>query len=139
MSAFQADLQTIEGGLGGDEFASIVSELLRRDDGWTAGAGHMELPLRCVWSDSGDACACHSRIPQEVVERAWRRELDASGDREGRFFHLIWDGGVWLAYGLPDGHVRGVYCPSHNSQRAERSHAAICDPGEVVCELPLAV
>ncbi len=97
-----------------------------------------ELPLRCVWSDLQDGCSCHARIPRSVVERAWRRELDASGDREARFFHLIHDGGVWQAYGLGDGQVRGVYCPSHNSQRAARSRAAVCDAGDVVYELPLA-
>jgi hypothetical protein len=43
-----------------------------------------------------------------------------------------------MAYGLADGDVRGVYCPSHNSQRAERSRAASCHAGDVVLELPLA-
>jgi hypothetical protein len=98
----------------------------------------VELPLRCVWSDVRDGCSCHSRIPRTVVERAWRRELAASGDREGRFFHLIYAGGVWQAYGNDAGDVRGVYCPAHNSQRAARSRAAICDAHDVVYELSLA-
>jgi hypothetical protein len=105
------------------------------------GADHdavTELPLRCVSSDTQPGCSCRARIPRSVVERAWRRELDASGDHEGRFFHLIYDGGVWQAYGLGDGQVRGVYCPSHNSRRAARSHAAVCNAGAVVYELPLA-
>jgi hypothetical protein len=97
-----------------------------------------ELPLRCVSSDVHDGCCCQSRIPRAVVERAWRRELEASGDHEGRFFHLIHDGGVWQAYGLGDGQVRGVYCPSHNSRRAARSRAAVCQAGDVVYELALA-
>ena len=97
-----------------------------------------ELPLRCVWSGSVECCSCRSRIDREIVAGAWQRELDASGDREARFFHFIWDGGVWMAYGLADGEVRGVYCPSHNSQRAERSRAALCSAGDVVLELPLA-
>lgn len=97
-----------------------------------------ELPLRCVWSGSHDGCSCKARIAREVVMRAWQRELDASGDREARFFHFIADGGVWMAYGLADGQVRGVYCPAHNSQRAARSHAALCSAGDVVLELPLA-
>ena len=97
-----------------------------------------ELPLRCVWSGAGDGCSCKARIEREVVMRAWRRELDASGDPEARFFHFIADGGVWMAYGMSDGQVRGVYCPSHNSQRAERSRAAHCRAGDVVIELPLA-
>jgi hypothetical protein len=98
----------------------------------------MKLPLRCVWSDAHDDCSCHARIPQAVVEQAWQRELAASGDREGRFFHLIHDGGVWQAYGIANGEVRGVYCPAHNSQRAARSRAAICNAGDVVYEIALA-
>jgi hypothetical protein len=97
-----------------------------------------ELPMRCVWSDSRDGCSCSSRIPAAVVKAAWRREQEASGDHEGRFFHLIHDAGVWLAYGLENGHVRGVYCPAHNRQRAARSRVATCGAGEVVFELALA-
>jgi hypothetical protein len=98
----------------------------------------VELPLRCVWSDARDDCSCQSRIPRAVVELAWQRELAASGDRQGRFFHLIHDGGVWHAYGIDNGEVRGVYCPSHNSQRAARLRATICEPADVAYELPLA-
>jgi hypothetical protein len=97
-----------------------------------------ELPLRCVSSSSPDGCSCRSQIAEEAVAQAWARELEASGDREARFFHFISNGGVWMAYGLADGGVRGVYCPSHNSQRAERSRAASCCAGDVVLELPLA-
>jgi hypothetical protein len=97
-----------------------------------------ELPLSCVSSGSPDGCSCRSHIARDVVAQAWARELEASGDREARFFHFISDGGVWMAYGLADGNVRGVYCPSHNSQRAERSRAASCRAGDVVLELPLA-
>jgi hypothetical protein len=97
-----------------------------------------ELPLRCVSSDMHDACSCHSRIPRAVVERAWCRELEAGGDDEGRFFHLIHDGGVWQAYGMGDGQVRGVYCPAHNSRRAALARAAVCEAGDVVYELALA-
>ncbi|HXP36873.1 MAG TPA: hypothetical protein VN817_03820 [Solirubrobacteraceae bacterium] len=85
-----------------------------------------------------DGCSCRSQIATDVVAQAWERELEASGDHEARFFHFISDGGVWMAYGLADGNVRGVYCPSHNSQRAERSRAASCRAGDVVLELPLA-
>ena len=98
----------------------------------------LELPLRCVWSDPHDGCSCQARISRAVVEQAWQRELAASGDRESRFFHLIHDGGVWQAYGLGDGQVRGVYCPSHNSQRAARSRAALCRAAAVDHELVLA-
>jgi hypothetical protein len=122
MEVLQADGSTIEHELGDAGIGAMVTEL----------------PLRCVWSGSVDGCSCRSRIDRDIVALAWQRELGASGDREARFFHLIWDGGVWMAYGLADGEVRGVYCPSHNSQRAERSRAAICSAGDVVLELPLA-
>jgi hypothetical protein len=97
-----------------------------------------ELLLPCVSSGSADGCSCRSQIAKDIVAQAWARELEASGDVEARFFHFISDGGVWMAYGLADGNVRGVYCPSHNSQRAERSRAASCRAGDVVLELPLA-
>ncbi|HEV2974548.1 MAG TPA: hypothetical protein VGX69_06075 [Solirubrobacteraceae bacterium] len=127
-----------ETGWDGDEFARIVSELLRGEDG----AGEART-LGCVWS-ALDGCTCGARIPEAVVASAWQRELDASGERADGFFHFIWEGGVWLAYGLASGEVRGVHCPSHNSERAARSHAAICGAGdgcgagEIVYELPLA-
>ncbi len=108
----------------------------------TIGEGSLALVserwLPCVSSGSPDGCSCRSRIARDVVADAWARELEAGGDREARFFHLISDGGVWMAYGLADGNVRGVYCPSHNSQRAERSCAARYRAGDVVLELPLA-
>jgi len=97
-----------------------------------------ELPLSCVSNGSLDGCSCRSQISKGVVARAWARELEAGGEREARFFHFISAGGVWMAYGLADGDVRGVYCPAHNSQRAERTRAASCCAGEVVLELPLA-
>lgn len=126
----------------GDEFARIVSELLRSEGGLGAAASN-ERSLGCVWS-SLDGCTCGASIPEAVVANAWRRELDASGEHDDRFFHFIWEGGVWLAYGLAGGDVRGVHCPDHNSERAARSHAAICGSGtgfgvgEIVYELPLA-
>jgi hypothetical protein len=122
MEVLQADGSTIELALGGAGVGALVAEL----------------PLRCVWSGSVEGCSCRSRIDRAIVAEAWQRELAASGDREARFFHFIWDGGVWMAYGLAGGEVRGVYCPSHNSQRAERSRAAHCSAGDVVIELPLA-
>jgi hypothetical protein len=103
----------------------------------TIGGGVSELPLRCVWSGA-ESCSCNARVARHVVAGAWRRELDAGGEREARFFHFIHDGGVWMAYGLADGDVRGVYCPSHNSQRAARTRATLCRAGDVVLELPLA-
>ncbi|MFI4990241.1 MAG: hypothetical protein ACHQHO_04930 [Solirubrobacterales bacterium] len=122
MDVLQADGSTIELELADAGIGTIVTEL----------------PLRCVWSGSVDGCSCRSRIKRDVVAQAWQRELDASADSEARFFHFISGGGVWMAYGMADGKVRGVYCPSHNSRRAERSRAALCSAGAIVLELPLA-
>jgi hypothetical protein len=139
MSAVSAAVLGIEQDLGGGEFASIVSELLRREEQQRYTRGESS----CVWSGI-DGCSCRQTIATDAVEAAWTRELEAGGACEDRFFHFIWEGGVWLAYGLAGGDVRGVYCPSHNSQRAARTHAAIsgpggsCGAGEIVYELPLA-
>ena len=127
--------------LAGEEFARIVFELL-----WSEGSfGGTDVsggrPLECVWS-SLDGCSCGASIPIDAVTHAWARALDATGELEDRFFHFIWEGGVWVVYGLADGEVRGVQCPSHNSERAARSHVARfgegVGAGEIVCELTLA-
>ncbi|HTA35834.1 MAG TPA: hypothetical protein VK761_03875 [Solirubrobacteraceae bacterium] len=139
MSAVQVGVLGSEQDLGDGEFASIVSGLLRRDEQQRSTRSETS----CVWSGI-DGCSCRQTIATDAVAAAWTRELEAGGACEDRFFHFIWEGGVWLAYGLASGDVRGVYCPSHNSERAARTHAAICDPGEsrgagaVVYELPLA-
>ncbi len=78
--------------------------------------------LRCVSSGYlSDGCSCKATIPTRVVSAAWARELEQIGAREDRFFRFLWRGGVWFAFGLSDGRVRGVYCPSHSAERAERS------------------
>jgi hypothetical protein len=80
----------------------------------------VDLPLRCVSSGylSG-GCSCPRTISAGAVMSAWALELEkAPGDR---FFHFTWRGGEWLAYGLEDGLVRGVYCPDHSAERDERS------------------
>jgi hypothetical protein len=127
-----------DGGLDGDEFARIVFELLWSEGAFGVGAAAESHALACVWSEL-EGCTCSERIPQGAVAAAWRRELEAPGVELDRFFHFIWEGGVWLAYGLAGGGVRGVYCPSHNSQRAARSREAIvgdgCGAGAIVCEL----
>jgi hypothetical protein len=139
MSAVQAGAGGKQQDLGDGEFASIVSALLQRDQRQRQARAESS----CVWSGI-DGCSCEQTISTDAVIAAWDRELEAGGAREDRFFHFIWEGGVWLAYGLADGDVRGVYCPSHNTQRAARTHAAICGPGEslgageIVYELPLA-
>lgn len=77
-------------------------------------------PLKCVWSGYPRyERDCRSRIPMSVVERAWRREKQLEGTVEG-FFYFEWRNGVWLGFGLPDGGVRGVYCPTHCSERDSR-------------------
>jgi hypothetical protein len=78
-----------------------------------------EFPLRCVWSrHATHDHRCQSTIPARKVAGAWRREL-ALGAPAG-FFHFDWRGEEWLAYGLPGGEVRGVYCPMHRAEREER-------------------
>jgi hypothetical protein len=57
--------------------------------------------------------------------------------RADRFFHFTWQGGVWLTYGLKDGRVRGIYCPSHSAERDARSLVADSRVGEPTCELAL--
>jgi hypothetical protein len=80
----------------------------------------LDRPLQCVSSGYlSDGCSCSSRVPAAVVTAAWRNELECGRLCEG-FFHFAWRGGVWLAYGQPDGRVRGVYCPAHRSEREER-------------------
>lgn len=79
-----------------------------------------EEPLKCVWSGFPNYDrSCRSRIPASVVVRAWQREMQLKGVEEG-FFYFSWRSGVWLAYGLSDGRVRGVYCPTHCSERDSR-------------------
>ena len=77
-------------------------------------------PLKCVWSGYPHYDRnCRSRIPASVVVKAWQREIQLKGTVEG-FFNFEWRHGVWLAYGLRDGGVRGIYCPTHCSERDSR-------------------
>jgi hypothetical protein len=79
-----------------------------------------ELPRQCVWTrHPTNDDRCRARVPARRVAGAWRRELGLGGVRAG-FFHFEWHGDVWLAYGLPDGEVRGVYCPAHRAEREQR-------------------
>ena len=94
-----------------------------------------ERPLRCVSSGYlSHGCSCRSAIPADVVEAAWAREWQSSGAQDG-FFHFAWRGGVWLAYGSEDGHVRGVYCPEHRAEREERSFTHLITRGAPTDEL----
>lgn len=79
-----------------------------------------EEPLKCVSSGFPHYDrSCRSRIPASVVKKAWSREMQLKGVEEG-FFYFSWRSGVWLAYGLREGGVRGVYCPTHCSERDSR-------------------
>jgi hypothetical protein len=79
---------------------------------------------RCVWTShpSHDYC-CRAGIPATVVLAAWGAELERGRAGGDRFFHFSWRGEVWLAYGLRNGCVRGVYCPMHSAARDGRSFA----------------
>jgi hypothetical protein len=77
--------------------------------------------MRCVWTNhpyGGRSCA--ACIPAAVVVAVWQRELAERRVPEG-FFRFLWRGGEWLGYGLPNGVVRGVYCPTHSAQRDART------------------
>jgi hypothetical protein len=86
------------------------------------GPSRVDRLLQCVSSGYlADECSCRATIPSSVVAAAWTGEQDLLGSREDRFFRFAWRGGVWFAFGLSDGSVRGVYCPTHSAARAERS------------------
>jgi hypothetical protein len=83
-------------------------------------------PLKCVWSGYPHYDRdCRSRIPASVVVKAWQREMHLKGTVEG-FFYFSWRSGVWLAFGAADGGVRGVYCPTHCSERDSRETREDC-------------
>jgi hypothetical protein len=85
-------------------------------------------PMACVWTGyRSNVCPCAARVPADVVTAAWSSELERTGVYEDRFFHFGWQDGVWLAYGLKEGGVRGVYCPSHGAEREE--HSFVADSG----------
>jgi len=77
--------------------------------------------LRCVSSGYlSDGCSCQQTVPGSVASAAWARQLEHTPAVEDQFFRFMWRDSEWLAYGLRDGGVRGVYCPEHNAQRTER-------------------
>jgi hypothetical protein len=80
--------------------------------------------MRCVWTNHPDGDRhCQARIPEAVAVGAWQRELSERRVPEG-FFRFLWGGGEWLGYGLPNGVVRGVYCPCHCAARDRRTPRA---------------
>jgi len=87
----------------------------------------LDPPLRCVSSGYlSDGCSCRLSIPSSVVTAAWRVERERGAVCGDRLFHFAWRGEVWLAYGLRDGRVRGVYCPTHRAERDE--HVSLNEP-----------
>jgi hypothetical protein len=88
----------------------------------------LDRELRCVSSGYlADGCSCQATVPASIAGAAWAHELKGAPAREDQFFRFIWRGGEWLAYGLRDGRVRGVYCPEHSARRAE--HSSDCGVG----------
>jgi hypothetical protein len=81
--------------------------------------------LRCVSSGyMADGCSCQESVPADVVNAAWAYRLGRRRAQEDQFFTFVWQGGQWLAFGLRDGRVRGVYCPEHSARRAKHTHDA---------------
>jgi hypothetical protein len=86
--------------------------------------------LKCVYSGYlTEECSCAATVPTHLVSEVWRRrQRERSPTHEDQFFTFTWEGGEWLAYGLRDGRVRGVYCPEHNARRTAHSCAQAADP-----------
>lgn len=119
MNGYRAELLTIARSTHGELPPGVFAGA---GPGRTSGANALDRPLRCVSSGYlSDGCSCSSSVPAHVVAAAWTRELERGGVPGDRLFRFAWHDGVWLAYGLRDGRVRGVYCPSHSAGRDERS------------------
>jgi hypothetical protein len=116
------------------EFAAPVADLASRR---VARQSPSDPPLRCVSSGYlSDGCSCPATIPAGVVADAWARQKRA-GVHGDRFFHFTWRSAVWLAYGLKNGRIRGVYCPQHSTERDLRS---LTDgPGQAVARRSIAL
>ena len=83
---------------------------------------HEDRPLRCVWTGYlSDGCSCGAVVPAGVVFAAWARELARTVLPGDCFFRFAWRGEQWLAFGLANGHIRGVYCPTHRAERDARN------------------
>jgi hypothetical protein len=93
---------------------------------------HSHLHCVCHRSDGG---ACASRIAPSIATAAWRLQLMRDGARSDGFFRFTWNGGAWLAYGLSNGRVCGVYCPAHSLERNQRSFVADSRANEQTAEL----
>jgi hypothetical protein len=83
-----------------------------------------DCPLRCVSSGYlSNGRSCGTTVPLGVAHAAWNRESERAGAGRDGFFHFSWNDQEWLAFGLADGRVRGVYCPEHAAGRDLRSSA----------------
>jgi hypothetical protein len=103
----------------GGHLVEVVTDLDRRRAQRSNGS---EPLLRCVSTGYlGDGCSCETTIPAEVVAAAWREEVESSGNPKARFFRFVYQRATWLAFGLEDGRVRGVYCPEHSAERDSRA------------------
>jgi hypothetical protein len=117
-----ADVARGESVGGEDSLERVVTDL---DSRRAAREASSQQPLQCVSSGYlGDGCSCRSLIPAAVVAAAWCEERRRGGGRGDRFFRFTWEGGTWLAYGLCEGRIRGVYCPDHSAARDERASVA---------------
>jgi hypothetical protein len=104
---------------GSEHFDSLLEGFIPRTAIVSGERAHSE--LRCASSGYlGDGCRCHLTIPEHVVVEAWERER-MFGNCDDRFFRVVWRDEAWLAFGVCDGSVRGVYCPEHRAEREERS------------------
>ena len=83
---------------------------------------HEDRPLRCVSSGyMSGGCSCGAVVPAGVVHAIWARELERTAVPGNCFFRFAWRGEQWLAFGLANGHIRGVYCPTHRAERDART------------------
>jgi hypothetical protein len=83
---------------------------------------HEDRPLRCVSSGyMSGGCSCGAVVPAAVVQAVWQRELARAQAPGDCFFRFAWRGEQWLAFGLANGHIRGVYCPTHRAERDART------------------
>jgi hypothetical protein len=121
------ETQTAQDGDGRPRTSTVIelgSQTAQDGDGRprTSTVIELESQLRCVSSGylSG-GCSCRETVPAAVVDAAWAREVAHVGSAEDRFFHFACEGEVWLALGMADGEIRGVYCPTHRAERDARA------------------
>ena len=108
------------------DFAGVLVDLEERRPGLCAVATET---LRCVSSGyMSGGCSCEACVPAGVACDAWQAELNRGAERSDRLFRFAYKDQVWLAYGLRDGSVRGVYCPEHGAERDERAALADSPP-----------